>query len=384
MARQRVLVIGAGVLGLFTAIELLSSGDFEVTVIEKSHPGEGSSGRSVGMVETQYFTPPTVEVRVFGRRAFEALERDHSLHFVHGGYLRLGRTAEDLESFRTSLEIQRTFGVDDAELLTQQEIAERWPELISDDVEGGLFGAWDGFVDGYEVCQKLTELVRERGGVVKTGAGVTAAVRDGEVWSISAGGVVYESDVVVNAAGPHAGEVGELLGAPVPLLPQLHGAITVRLPSLQGSTPFVMDYMPGSGVDGVYFRSEGEGHLIAGLHTEEAIGESVDPNAPLRSVDDEALERIVTLLMERIRNADELELDRSWQGIYPMTPDHQPIVGRHPAVPSVVCALGAGGSGIQLSPAIGRLAADAIRGVPEPAFALAAEWSPDRFGVAQA
>lgn len=143
------------------------------------------------------------------------------------------------------------------------------------------------------------------------------------------------------------------------------GAITVRLPA-PAALPFVMDYVPGSGVDGVYFRPEGEGRLIAGLHTEEAIGASVDPDAPLRELADGVVERIAVQLMNRLRGAEELEPDRSWQGIYPMTPDHRPIVGAYPGVPGVICALGAGGSGIQLSPAIGRLAADVIRGGVPP------------------
>lgn len=379
MVNERVLVIGAGVLGLFTAKELLEGGQYEVTVVDKAFPGEGSSGRSVGMVETQYFTRPTVEVRAFGRNAYQELIDDYGLTFTHGGYLRLGHSAEDIESFESSMEIQREFGIDDVEVLSQEEIARQWPQLISEGLHGGLLGRWDGYVDGYEVCQKLAEIVRALGGTVLTNCEVTAAERVGDRWAVTAGDQRIEADIVVNAAGPHAGVVGDLLGAPVPLLPQLHGAITVRLASLQETTPFVMDYIPGSGVDGVYFRSEGEGHLIAGLHTEEVLAESVSPDIQLRSVDDEVLERIIALLMVRLEGAEDLELDRSWQGIYPMTPDHQPIVGAHPTASGVVCAVGGGGSGIQLAPSIGRLAADAIRGATEPAFELAEVWDASRF-----
>lgn len=382
MMQPRVLVIGAGVVGLFTAVELLGDGRYEVTVLDRDHPGSGSSGRSVGMVETQYPTRATVEARAFGRRAYERLAAEHGLGFVHSGYLRLGSSPDDLEAFARSIEIQREFGIEDAELLTAQQISERWPRLITDGITGGVFGAWDGHVDGYETCRTLTGIVRGLGGKVKAGAEVTAAERTGEAWRITAGGIEHVADIVVNAAGPHAGRIGELLGAPVPLLPQLHGAITVRLPA-PAALPFVMDYVPGSGVDGVYFRPEGDGRLIAGLHTEEAIGASVDPDAPLRELADGVVERIAVQLMNRLRGAEELEPDRSWQGIYPMTPDHRPIVGAYPGVPGVICALGAGGSGIQLSPAIGRLAADAIRGTERPAFEIADAWSPSRAAASQ-
>ena len=60
---------------------------------------------------------------------------------------------------------------------------------------------------------------------------------------------------------------------------------------------------------------------------------------------------------------------RSWTGIYPMTLDHRPMVGRHPERDDVVCALGAGGNGIQLAPAIGRVAAEAVLGTSTRTFA---------------
>ncbi|WP_449278449.1 hypothetical protein [Leucobacter sp. GX24907] len=53
--------------------------------------------------------------------------------------------------------------------------------------------------------------------------------------------------------------VGTMLEAVVPLLPQLHGAITVRLLALTEALSFVMDDIPESGVGGVYFRSAGDG-----------------------------------------------------------------------------------------------------------------------------
>lgn len=381
MEKQRVVVLGAGVLGLFTAMNLLADEDCEITVLDKANPGDGSSGRSVGMVETQYFTKSDVEVRAFGRNVYSGLERNYGLSFEHGGYLRIARTSEEKRQFAVSLETQQQFGITDVELLSQPQMAERWPHLITDDLAGGLLGNWDGYVDGFEVCQLLSKIIRERKGVVKTNTAVTGAEWNGSEWRIASTTGIYEADVVVNAAGAHAGTVGDMLGAPVEVLPQLHDALTIKFPGIQNCMPFVMDYIPGSGKDGVYFRPEGPGHLVAGLHTDEVIAQAVDPDVLLRSVGDDILERIATLLMERLHNAENLALDSSWQGIYPMTPDYQPVVGLHPSAPGVVCALGAGGSGIQLAPAIGRLAAGYVRRAPKPAFEIARTWSADRFGA---
>lgn len=378
MKKQKVVIIGAGVLGLFTALELLDNDRYEVDVLDGANPGDGSSGRSVGMVETQYFTGKDVQVRAFARDVFSDLEEKHGVGFTHCGYLRLGKSEDDMTRFQESQEIQAGFGITDTELLTSAEIANRWPHLITEDVVGGLYGKWDGYVDGYEVCQTLAKLIRQRGGRVRAGTPALAADFIEGVWQIKTSEATFDADYVVNAAGAHAGQVGDMLNAPVPLQPQLQGAITIKLDGATSGTPFVMDYVPGSGVDGVYFRSEGKAHLIAGLHTDEITGDIVDPDMQLQSVTDEMLERIAGLLFGRLQNAEDLQLDRSWQGIYPTTPDLKPIVGKHPDKPGVICALGAGGSGIQLAPAIARIAAAEIKGENNAVFEIEEDWSAKR------
>jgi sarcosine oxidase subunit beta len=142
-----------------------------------------------------------------------------------------------------------------------------------------------------------------------------------------------------------------------------------------------MDYVPGSHSEGVYFRSERNDQLIAGLHTEEVTRNVVSPSIPLGAMDFETMARIASLLAERLHGVENIRLGRSWTGIYPMCSDHKPIVGQHSENPTVVCALGGGGNGIQLSPAIGRMAADSILGRPAT-FSPAVDWSHDRFSSA--
>jgi sarcosine oxidase subunit beta len=377
MRKDRIVIVGAGVLGLFTALELVQDGRVEVHVLEAEHPGAGSSGRSVGMIETQYLTHPDVEVRAFGRTAYSWLEREHELSFVHGGYLRLGHTDSDVTKFEHSLRLQMEHGLNDAAILSAPDISDRWPHLITDDVSAGLFGSWDGYVDGYEVSQLLSRLVRATGGHVHTNTRLIGA-KQAATWRLETTNGMFEADIVVNAAGPWGGVVAEMLGAPVALVPQLHGAMTVELPADKAFTPFVMDYVPGSHSEGVYFRSERKDQLIAGLHTEEVTQNAVSPSIRLGAMAFETIERVASLLAARLHDVEDIRVGRSWTGIYPMTSDHKPIVGHHSENPSVVCALGAGGNGIQLSPAIGRMAADTILGRPAT-FSPAVDWSHDRF-----
>src|SRR5207249_10113754 len=99
---------------------------------------------------------------------------------------------------------------------------------------------------------------------------------------------------------------------------------------------------------------------IAGLHTEEALAEVVDPDAYRQEADAEYLEAVAERLWARLPRLCESRVSNGWAGIYPVSPDGLPQVGPSPGNPSVVVVAGAGGSGVQLSPTLGALAADWI------------------------
>jgi sarcosine oxidase subunit beta len=344
-----VVVIGAGALGLCTAHELLERGVADVTVVDARHVAGASSGVSVGIVETQYLDPLAIEIRVWSMRAFARLERERGLQVVRNGYLRIAHDEPQLRAFSESVAVQATLGVEDAAVLDRAGVAALVPDMRCDDVAGGLFGPGDGYIDGHLYCSLLAEWIEERGGVVRAGCEVLG--RDGDRLRTSAGEIAC--DVVVNAAGGWAGEVGALLGAPVAVLPERHQALHVRLPrELAYRMPSVMDYVPASGALGLYFRDDGPGRLIAGLHTEEAVEHTVDALT--------FTEQVAERFADRLPALAESGLGDVWSGIYPMSPHGAPVVGPAREDASIVTVAGAGGSGIQSSPALGAIAADWI------------------------
>ena len=151
-----VCVIGAGAIGLSSALELARRG-CNVTVIDTRHVAAGSSGLSVGIVETQYLERLDIELRVRAMHTFAWLEREHELRVVRNGYLRLGHDDASRMAFERSVEIQRELGVRDAEVLDREQIARLVPEMRTDDLKVGLFGRGDGFIDGHLYCGLLAE-----------------------------------------------------------------------------------------------------------------------------------------------------------------------------------------------------------------------------------
>ncbi len=359
-AGPRVCVVGAGAIGLSSALELARRGAGGVTVIEARHVAAGSSGLSVGIVETQYLDPLDIELRVRSMRVFERLEREFGLRVVRNGYLRLGHGAEAQTAFARSVEIQRELGVRAAHVLDREQVGGLVPDMRVDDVRAGLWGSSDGYVDGHLYCGLLAELAVAAGVEIRLGCELLGAeAGDGGGLRLSTSGGVFDCDVAVDAAGPWAGRVGRLLGCELGLAPQRHQACLVRLPrELSYVMPSVMDYTPGSGERGLYFRDEGPGRLIAGLHGEEASGEPADPDSFARGVDEEFEEALARKLASRLPGLVDATLAGGWAGLYPVSVAGGPLVGPLSGDAPVIVAGGAGGSGIQLSPVLGELVAD--------------------------
>lgn len=379
---RRIVIIGAGVAGLTTALELLARGHRDVTVLEQHGPGFGSSGRSAGVIETQYLDRAGIHVRNFGLRYFESFARQYGTALVRSGYLRLGSSDADLELFQKSLDIQREFGITDPVLLTPAEVEARWPRIIADGRSGAVFGPSDGHIQSYEYSLRAASVVTAAGVPLVQGVTVLAADRDASgSWVLDTSAGPVTADVVINGAGPWARNVSELFGTPMPLNNQLRPKVklthTERLDAL---VPFVMDYVPGSGMDGVYFRSESPNELFVGIHTDESIHEERDPDLPLGSAPEAFIDRVWALLPERLRVPGGLELGRSWAGLYAISPDNKPIVSTHPAVDNVIHVMGAGGSGIQLAPAMGRMAAELALDGHTTSFPDT-DWSFNRFSL---
>jgi sarcosine oxidase subunit beta len=366
-AERRICIIGAGAVGLTSALQLARRGAGSVTVLEAAHPAAGSSGLSVGIVETQYTEPLDIALRVWSMGFFDALERDHGLHLTRNGYLRLGHDGPAAAVFERSVATQRELGVADARVLDAGEIRRLIPDMRADDVVCGLFGPRDGFLDGHLYCGLLAELATELGVEIVAGAAVTGADTESDgthVLHTRRG--EHRCDVVVNAAGPWADRVGELLGAPAPLDPQRHEAVVVHLPRpLEYVMPSVMDYTPGTGRNGLYFRHERPGQLIAGLHSEEALEAVPDVDHYARSASPDFLEGVAELLSDRLPSLDDAALAHGWAGLYPVSTTGLPQIGPVPGRETVISAAGAGGSGMQLSPVLGELVADwVIAGEP--------------------
>jgi sarcosine oxidase subunit beta len=345
-----------------TAINLVEQGA-RVTVLEAHSIASGSSGRSLGVVGTQFTDPFDILLRAHSLRHLRLWEK-LGLGFRHIGYLRLARTPEQMRLFEQSVELQEAVGFK-SRLCQANELRKLVPHINAEGLEGGLFGPDDGFLDPHEMCTFLAAKLRAGGGEMRQFCRLVGVKRrnGGCTLETTKGGI--DCDIVVNAAGAWAPAVAGLFGQSLYVCPERHEAIVIRLDRpLDYTMPMVMDLVNGQGT-GLNFRHEKRGELIAEMHK---VGSPVpeDPDNYNDQCEEGSKVRLAELLLERLPELPGARLGRGWAGLYPVSADHRPLVGPiDPSEPTLVTAAGGGGYGIQLGPVIGQMAAGwALHGAP--------------------
>lgn len=377
---MQVVVVGAGTLGMSSALHLAERGA-RVTVIDADGIASGSSGRSCAVAGCQHVTQLDVDLRAYGLRRIRELA-SRGLMFNSIGYLRLGRSAGDLALFEKSLAFQRHAGITDARIVDPAGLKKLVPHMSTADLAGGLFGPSDGFLDPPHMCTLMAEIVREKGGTIRQRCRLVGVDRLGVGFRLTTSTDTFDCDAVVLAPGAWAAPVAGLFGQRLPVIPERHEAVIIKLGApLSYTMPMVMDLVYGGGGTGLNFRHDRPGELLAEVHTAAESNPS-DPDDYDQQISEASKEKLAALLLERVPDLPGAGFGRGWAGLYPVSPDGRPFVGAFEGEPRLVAAAGAGGYGIQLGPVIGALAADWVlegRAMTVPAAASFAP-TPERIG----
>ncbi|PRY08933.1 NAD(P)/FAD-dependent oxidoreductase [Kineococcus rhizosphaerae] len=376
-----IAVIGAGTAGSGAARRAAELGA-RVTLVERDAPASGSSGRSAAIYNVQTVDPLHIELRMRARELFFRLEAERGLPLNRIGNVRVAWTPADIERLEDVVKVQRDLGLgpQDSQLLTRRQLQELVPDLETGDLSGGLFGPRDGTIDGGYMCQALVDEAVELGATYLKAdvIGHEALPAGGHRLQTSAGDVT--ADVVINAAGAWAGRVADVLGYSVPVLPQVHDIVKVRLPHpLSYTMPMVNLYMPGTEGEALYFRRFDDDTLLAGLHTYQVLDDHpiADPENYRPEVEPSYVEAVQKAIDERL-HLDGLVVEAGWTGLYPLTSDGEFIIGPERHDESVITCTGLGGVGVTSGAMAGYTAAEwAIHSAPST-IPGARRWAPGR------
>ena len=354
-SRPDVIVVGAGVIGLSVAWHLLRLGA-AVTVVERTGVGAGASGVQPGGVRQQWSTRVSCELAResagFYRGVSERLEALAAPVLEPCGYLFVADSEGALARLAANVALQNELGVP-SRLLSPGAAAGVVPGLRTDGMAGASFCAEDGYFDKPQaVVEAFAAAVRRLGGEIVIGT-VTALSPTGRGWrSQLAGGPPLASSQVVVAAGVDS----------VPLL----GPLGVELP-IEPETRhlFFSDPIRERLVEPLVVAPErrfAAKQLANGRVLASDLGAVGDP-ATARSAWLATVEAGIRSLLPIL---EYVSFPLLVEGVYDVTPDHQPILDELPSHEGLWVAAGLSGHGFMLAPAIGRLLAAAVAGERDP------------------
>ena len=345
-----VVIIGAGVIGCSTAYHLARLGITDVVVVEMDQVGSGASGKSASMLSLQFCTDE-LSARL-AKRSYERYiqfedEIGVPIDFKRIGWLSLA-TQESAEYLLRSAKLLQSLDIR-TDILTPEEIKRRYPEVNTEDIVLGTWGPDDGSFDPHMIMWGYIGKAREMGVKLCQGARATGIrVRKGRVEGVLTDKGFVATQVVVNAGGPWAVEIGRWIGVEIAIINSARSIlVTGPFPDIPSTRPFIEDVTAEW-----YFRPEGPGVLMG-------MGSSPTEELDV-PFDFEIMNEMVEAAVHRVPVLEGASMLTGWTGIRPMTLDDRPILGPVPSVDGFVLSCGWGGTGIIQAPMAGQLVAEYI------------------------
>jgi len=380
--RARAVVIGGGVGGASVLYWLARLGWEDVLLVDRADLTSGSTFHSAGLVGQLRGSLSLTRMMMNSVDLYRTLADEVGLEtgWHEVGSLRLASSEERMEELARQAGWAKTFGLP-LELISAEDAQKLFPPMSTEGVLGAAYLPTDGYIDPSQLTFALAEGARKRGAEIATNTRVTGIrVERGRVLGVETDKGDVEAEVVLNAGGMFAGEIGRLAGVNVPVIPMAHEYLVTKPSGVPLDVPTMRD--PSLLV---YFRGESGGLVMGGYERNPAPwgldGIPPDFNGQLLTEDWERFEELMTNAVARVPELEDAEVVKLVNGPEAFTPDGEFILGESDVrgfwVAAGFCAHGLAGAG-----GMGRLVAEwIVEGVPSLDV-----WEMDsrRFGAAYA
>jgi 4-methylaminobutanoate oxidase (formaldehyde-forming) len=359
-----VIIIGGGVAGLSTAMQLAGRGA-SVLVLERERLGNGSTGRAAGLLGQLRGSAEHTRMLVDGVAIVKELEKLAGVEiFVQTGSLRIAENAERAAEIASLVEMGKSigFGIDHMPI---DEVARRLPYMRTDDLVDSCYCATDGHLQPAELASAYFKIGKQRGVEYRTNTPVTKIlVESGRVCGVQTAAGEYHAPIVVNAGGPWSYLNAELAETVLPTAAIGHCYLTTRpdpAHPVERLSPAVRDRELR-----IYTRPE-SGGLIVGIYDSEPdlydmrkLPADFDMSRMKAARDSIQVARLIDAAHHRFPWIDERTPMSITTGIMTFTPDARPFCGQMPDIAGLYHCSGFSGHGIVQSPVIGVIMAELI------------------------
>ena len=346
-----IVVVGGGVMGASTLYHLAARGQKNAILLEKDEFfGQGATGRCAGGVRYQFSTEINVKLSLESLPMLERFKDEigQEIDYRQCGYLIVCTDEKDAATFKRNVKMQNSLNVE-TEWLDGDEVRKRLPLFKFEDAIGATFNQKDGLVDPNSVVAGYISAAAKSGGKSFNNVEVTGLKVEAErVSGVETNKGFIAAPLVVNAAGPWAGLVGEMAGVHIPITSLRRQMFTTTpLPEIPADMPFVIDF-----AQSLYFHREGDGLLIGMSNPNETHGFDQNVDEDFELVNLEAG-------IARLPVAENAGMVSHWAGLYEVTPDAHPFFGKTPVEGFLVVG-GFSGHGFMHGPISGKLMTELI------------------------
>ena len=347
-----VTIIGGGIVGASVAYHLGLMKAGKIVLLEReSMLATGSTGRCAGGFRYQFSTEINIRLSLESVRLILSFpeELNWPVDIHRDGYLFLLSTPDEVAGFKANITLQNRLGVP-SQYLNVPEIRELAPHIHLDGVLGGAYCPWDGIGDPNGMTQGYAAGARRLGVDIQTEVAATGLRMAGaKIEGIETDRGFIPCGSVVNAAGPHAREVAAWAGLDLPVFPERrHVYTTAPFHGVPANFLMVIDFAT------TFYCHRESGGILMGM------GNPEEPKSFNLSVDPYFLEKLLEVALTRFPALSNAHVNRAWAGLYEMTPDAHPILGRSGAIENLYLANGFSGHGFQHAPIAGKLIAEEI------------------------
>jgi sarcosine oxidase subunit beta len=359
-----VILIGAGSIGAPAAFYLARAG-LKVLVLDRvASVGQGSNKKAIGGIRATHSDPAKVRLCLRSIEIFKTWKEIYGddIEWVQGGYCFVAYRDQEAAALQAVVIKQRGLGLK-IDWLDYRQLLELVPDLNPAELLGGTFSPEDGNASPLLATHAFYSHAQQNGAQFHFNENLLKITsRSGKVVGIETDRGRYATPVLINAAGPWASSVAELGGVQLPVKPDSHeSAITEGVAHFL--KPMIVDIRPLPGSSNFYFYQHTTGQIVF----------CITPSPQIWGYDQQETSNFLPMVarrmvdvMPRLKN---IRVRRTWRGLYPMTPDGNPILGWSKEMGGFLQAVGMCGQGFMLGPGVGELLARMVVGQLEPADA---------------
>ena len=343
--QARVVIIGGGAVGASSLYHLCKAGWTDCVLLEKNELTAGSTWHAAGNVPTFSSSWSIMNMQRYSAELYRGLGAavDYPMNYHVTGSVRLAHTQERLQEFQRVVGMGHYQGMD-LKILTPDEIKSVYPFLETHDLVGALYDPYDGDIDPAQLTQALAKGARQMGARIERFCPATGVRREGDLWVVETHKGDIRCDVVVNAAGYYAREVGKWFGREVPMMVMSHQYMLFdTIPELETWSKDVGHKLPLlRDVDSSYYLRQEKHGFNLGPYEANCKAHWVTSDDPfpedfsfqLFPDDLERLEWHINDAMARVPLLEKAPLTKVINGPIPYTPDGNPLIGPMPGVPN--------------------------------------------------